>query len=148
MYPVHCIYLALNTVYINPTRLTVKMSVYALFLQIIHDRIRMHMSRSRLMWNSVPGGLYALPEFSSDPTLFPFYYSPLGEFVWICVCCSAQCSKTLLQWKLHHNSDRCFLLKQCVWHNIVLSRQHTRPAHSSVSPVRVCVFACACTVGA
>lgn len=99
MYPGHCIYLAFNTVYINHTRLTVKMSVYALFLQIIHDRIRMHMSRSRLMWNSVPGGLYALPEFSSDPTLFPFYYSPLGEFVctvYVCVvqlnavklCCS------------------------------------------------------------
>ncbi|XP_073711744.1 exostosin-1 [Misgurnus anguillicaudatus] len=48
-------------------------------LEIIHDRIRMHMSRSRLMWNAVPGGLYALPEFSSDPALFPFYYSPLGK---------------------------------------------------------------------
>uniref|UniRef100_A0A673IAR0 Exostosin-1-like n=1 Tax=Sinocyclocheilus rhinocerous TaxID=307959 RepID=A0A673IAR0_9TELE len=55
-------------------------------LEIIHDRIRTHMSRSRLMWNSLPGGLYALPEFSSDLTLFPFYYSTLGECVCVCVC--------------------------------------------------------------
>uniref|UniRef100_A0A8C1UEQ1 Glycosyl transferase 64 domain-containing protein n=1 Tax=Cyprinus carpio TaxID=7962 RepID=A0A8C1UEQ1_CYPCA len=48
-------------------------------LEIIHDRIRTHMSRSRLMWNYLPGGLYALPEFSSDLTLFPFYYSTLGK---------------------------------------------------------------------
>ncbi|CAM4690674.1 unnamed protein product [Leuciscus chuanchicus] len=48
-------------------------------LIIIHDRIRTHMTRSRMMWNSLPGGLYALPEFSSDLTLFPFYYSTLGK---------------------------------------------------------------------
>ncbi|XP_031437711.1 exostosin-1 [Clupea harengus] len=48
-------------------------------LEIIRDRIHSHISRSRLMWNSLPGGLYALPQFSTDPSMFPFYYSLLGK---------------------------------------------------------------------
>uniref|UniRef100_A0AAY5EX42 Exostosin GT47 domain-containing protein n=1 Tax=Electrophorus electricus TaxID=8005 RepID=A0AAY5EX42_ELEEL len=48
-------------------------------LEIIQDRIHTHMSRSKLMWNTLPGGLYALPQFSTEPTLFPFYYGLLGE---------------------------------------------------------------------
>uniref|UniRef100_A0AAY4DIB2 Uncharacterized protein n=1 Tax=Denticeps clupeoides TaxID=299321 RepID=A0AAY4DIB2_9TELE len=48
-------------------------------LEIIQDRVNSHISRSRLMWNSLPGGLYTLPEFSTDPSLFPFYFSTLGE---------------------------------------------------------------------
>uniref|UniRef100_A0AAY5ELC7 Exostosin GT47 domain-containing protein n=1 Tax=Electrophorus electricus TaxID=8005 RepID=A0AAY5ELC7_ELEEL len=47
-------------------------------LEIIQDRIHTHMSRSKLMWNTLPGGLYALPQFSTEPTLFPFYYGLLG----------------------------------------------------------------------
>lgn len=38
-----------------------------------------HVSRSRLLWNSLPGGLYALPQYSADPAQFPFYYAVLGE---------------------------------------------------------------------
>ncbi|XP_076128101.1 exostosin-1 [Alosa pseudoharengus] len=48
-------------------------------LEIIRDRIHSHISRSRLMWNALPGGLYALPQFSTDPSVFPFYYSMLGK---------------------------------------------------------------------
>ncbi|XP_030637856.1 exostosin-1 [Chanos chanos] len=48
-------------------------------LEIIQDRIHSHTSRSRMMWNALPGGLYTLPHFSSDPSLFPFYYSVLGK---------------------------------------------------------------------
>ncbi|KAF4092072.1 hypothetical protein AMELA_G00016780 [Ameiurus melas] len=48
-------------------------------LEIIQDRIYTYTSRSMLMWNSLPGGLYTLPRFSSYPTLFPFYYGLLGK---------------------------------------------------------------------
>uniref|UniRef100_A0A3Q3X4A8 Exostosin glycosyltransferase 1 n=1 Tax=Mola mola TaxID=94237 RepID=A0A3Q3X4A8_MOLML len=48
-------------------------------LEIIQDRIDSHVSRNRLLWNSLPGGLYALPQYSADPTQFPFYYSILGK---------------------------------------------------------------------
>ncbi|KAF7694465.1 exostosin-1 [Silurus meridionalis] len=48
-------------------------------LEIIQDRIYIYTSRSMLMWNSLPGGLYTLPRFSSYPTLFPFYYGLLGK---------------------------------------------------------------------
>ncbi|KAK3506845.1 hypothetical protein QTP70_029252 [Hemibagrus guttatus] len=47
--------------------------------KIIQDRIYTYTSRSMLMWNSLPGGLFTLPRFSSYPTLFPFYYGILGE---------------------------------------------------------------------
>ncbi|TWW68547.1 Exostosin-1a, partial [Takifugu flavidus] len=48
-------------------------------LEIIQDRVESHVSRSRLLWNSLPGGLYALPQYSADPAQFPFYYAILGE---------------------------------------------------------------------
>uniref|UniRef100_A0A4W5NQS3 Exostosin glycosyltransferase 1 n=1 Tax=Hucho hucho TaxID=62062 RepID=A0A4W5NQS3_9TELE len=48
-------------------------------LEIIQDRINSHISRNKLMWNSLPGGLYVLPQFSTDAAVFPFYYSSLGE---------------------------------------------------------------------
>ncbi|KAK3522393.1 hypothetical protein QTP86_008933 [Hemibagrus guttatus] len=47
--------------------------------KIIQDRIYTYTSRSMLMWNSLPGGLFTLPRFSSYPTLFPFYYGILGK---------------------------------------------------------------------
>lgn len=31
------------------------------------------------MWNSLPGGLLALPEYSTHLTHFPFYYLGLGN---------------------------------------------------------------------
>lgn len=48
--------------------------------QIIQDRVLQHSSRSSLMWNSHPGGLFALPQYSSNLGDFPFYYSGLGEW--------------------------------------------------------------------
>ncbi|KAM9421574.1 exostosin-1 [Salvelinus alpinus] len=48
-------------------------------LEIIQDRINSHISRNKLMWNSLPGGLYILPQFSTDAAVFPFYYSSLGK---------------------------------------------------------------------
>ncbi|KAI3364099.1 hypothetical protein L3Q82_010927, partial [Scortum barcoo] len=48
-------------------------------LEIIQDRVDSHVSRNRLLWNSLPGGLYALPQYSSDPAQFPFYYAILGK---------------------------------------------------------------------
>lgn len=47
--------------------------------QIIQDRVDSHVSRNRLLWNSLPGGLYALPQYSTDPAQFPFYYAMLGK---------------------------------------------------------------------
>lgn len=48
-------------------------------VQIIQDRVDSHVSRNRLLWNSLPGGLYALPQYSTDPAQFPFYYAILGK---------------------------------------------------------------------
>ncbi|XP_061756925.1 exostosin-1 isoform X2 [Nerophis ophidion] len=48
-------------------------------LEIIRDRVDSYVSRNRLMWNSLPGGLYALPQYSTDLTQFPFYYASLGK---------------------------------------------------------------------
>ncbi|XP_077600008.1 exostosin-1 isoform X2 [Stigmatopora nigra] len=48
-------------------------------LEIIRDRVDWTVSRNRLMWNSLPGALYALPQYSSDPARFPFYYAALGQ---------------------------------------------------------------------
>ncbi|XP_056437910.1 exostosin-1 [Gadus chalcogrammus] len=47
-------------------------------LEIIQDRVQAHVSRSGLLWNALPGGLYALPQFFTDPSRFPFYYAMLG----------------------------------------------------------------------
>ncbi|XP_029298855.1 exostosin-1b [Cottoperca gobio] len=47
-------------------------------LEIIQDRVLEHGSRSSLMWNSHPGGLLALPQYSGYLGDFPFYYATLG----------------------------------------------------------------------
>ncbi|XP_056153897.1 exostosin-1b [Lampris incognitus] len=47
-------------------------------LEIIQDRVLEHGSRSSLMWNSHPGGLFALPQYSAYLGDFPFYYATLG----------------------------------------------------------------------
>uniref|UniRef100_A0A3B5A5N1 Exostosin-1b n=1 Tax=Stegastes partitus TaxID=144197 RepID=A0A3B5A5N1_9TELE len=48
-------------------------------LEIIQDRVLEHSSRSSLMWNSHPGGLFALPQYSGYLGDFPFYYATLGQ---------------------------------------------------------------------
>ncbi|NWH17333.1 EXT1C protein, partial [Grus americana] len=47
--------------------------------QIIKDRLLPHRSRSRFLWNTLPGGLLALPDFSTHPGDFPFYYLRHGR---------------------------------------------------------------------
>uniref|UniRef100_A0AAV2K826 Glycosyl transferase 64 domain-containing protein n=1 Tax=Knipowitschia caucasica TaxID=637954 RepID=A0AAV2K826_KNICA len=48
-------------------------------IEIIQDRVDSHISRNHFLWNSLPGGLYALPQYSTDPSQFPFYYHRLGK---------------------------------------------------------------------
>ncbi|XP_049586376.1 exostosin-1a isoform X2 [Syngnathus scovelli] len=48
-------------------------------LEIIQDRVLQHKSRSKLMWNSLPGGLSALPQYSTYLGDFPFYYAKLEQ---------------------------------------------------------------------
>ncbi|NXX52064.1 EXT1C protein, partial [Scopus umbretta] len=48
-------------------------------LEIIKDRLLPHRSRSRFLWNRLPGGLLALPNFSTHPRDFPFYYLQHGS---------------------------------------------------------------------
>ncbi|XP_064587795.1 exostosin-like 1 [Zonotrichia leucophrys gambelii] len=43
-------------------------------LEIIRDRLDPARSRSRRLWNALPGGLLVLPEFSTHLGDFPFYY--------------------------------------------------------------------------
>lgn len=33
------------------------------------------------MWNSLPGGLFTLPQYSTHLRDFPFYYAKLGQSV-------------------------------------------------------------------
>ncbi|KAJ8290778.1 hypothetical protein GJAV_G00017400 [Gymnothorax javanicus] len=47
-------------------------------LEIIQDRLFRHMSRSSLMWNSLPGGLFVPPQYSSYLGDFPFFYAQMG----------------------------------------------------------------------
>lgn len=47
--------------------------------QIIKDRVFSHISRNKYMWNSLPGGLLVLPEYSTHLAHFPFYYLGLGN---------------------------------------------------------------------
>nr|XP_025953899.1 exostosin-like 1 [Dromaius novaehollandiae] len=48
-------------------------------LEIIRDRLSPHRSRARFFWNALPGGLLALPDFSTRPGDFPFYYLQQGS---------------------------------------------------------------------
>ncbi|NXM07350.1 EXT1C protein, partial [Tyrannus savana] len=48
-------------------------------LEIIKDRLSPHRSRSRFLWNTLPGGLLVLPDFSTHPGDFPFYYLQHGS---------------------------------------------------------------------
>uniref|UniRef100_A0A8D2NSC9 Exostosin GT47 domain-containing protein n=1 Tax=Zosterops lateralis melanops TaxID=1220523 RepID=A0A8D2NSC9_ZOSLA len=47
-------------------------------LEIIKDRLSPPRSRSRLLWNALPGGLLVLPDFSTHLGDFPFYYLQHG----------------------------------------------------------------------
>lgn len=33
------------------------------------------------MWNSLPGGLFTLPQYSTYLGEFPFYYAKLGQLI-------------------------------------------------------------------
>lgn len=58
-----------------------KISSSPVFMQIIQDRVLQHTSRSNLMWNSLPGGLFTLPQYSTYLGEFPFYYAKLGRLI-------------------------------------------------------------------
>lgn len=47
--------------------------------QIIKDRLLPHRSRPRFLWNEPPGGLLALPDFSTHIGDFPFYHLQHGR---------------------------------------------------------------------
>ena len=47
-------------------------------LQVIKDRVDRHLSRSQIMWNTSPGAMTLLPEFSDALHSYPFYYPQLG----------------------------------------------------------------------
>ncbi|XP_067150734.1 exostosin-1-like [Apteryx mantelli] len=53
--------------------------IFLFLFQIIQDRINSHITRNYVMWNAQPGGLYALPQFSTSLADFPFYYLALGR---------------------------------------------------------------------
>ncbi|NXX74756.1 EXT1C protein, partial [Urocolius indicus] len=48
-------------------------------LEVIKDRLLPYRSRSRFLWNALPGGLLALPNFSTYLGDFPFYYLQHGS---------------------------------------------------------------------
>ncbi|XP_075765173.1 exostosin-like 1 isoform X2 [Pelodiscus sinensis] len=48
-------------------------------LEIIKDRIFRRESRPKVMWNTLPGGLLVLPEFSTHLRDFPFYHLQHGS---------------------------------------------------------------------
>lgn len=74
------------------------------FVQIIQDRVLEHGSRSSLMWNSHPGGLFALPQYSGYLGDFPFYYATLGQWR-----IQTQRQHHKLYKVLLHNSNHAFL---------------------------------------
>uniref|UniRef100_A0A8C9YGL2 Glycosyl transferase 64 domain-containing protein n=1 Tax=Sander lucioperca TaxID=283035 RepID=A0A8C9YGL2_SANLU len=53
-------------------------------LEIIHDRVDSHVSRNRLLWNSLPGGLYALPQYSTDPAQRMIWLNAVIVVLWNC----------------------------------------------------------------
>jgi len=46
--------------------------------QVIKDRVTKHVVRSTFTWNTEPGSLVLLPEFSQSLDKFPFYWRHLG----------------------------------------------------------------------
>ncbi|XP_062449904.1 exostosin-like 1 isoform X2 [Rhea pennata] len=48
-------------------------------LEIVKDRLFPHRSRARIFWNALPGGLLALPDFSTRRGDFPFYHPQQGS---------------------------------------------------------------------
>lgn len=48
-------------------------------MQIIQDRVLQNTARSSVMWNTHPGGLFTLPQYSSYLGDLPFYYAGLGK---------------------------------------------------------------------
>ena len=48
-------------------------------IEVVKNRVDRHLMRPSFHWNSVPGAHFVLPEWSDQPSQFPFYYGPLGE---------------------------------------------------------------------
>ena len=55
-----------------------RLNIFSLWFQIIKDRIDRLLSRTKVMWNSMPGSTLVLPEFSDSLHAYPFYYAHLG----------------------------------------------------------------------
>lgn len=81
--------------------LTLFLSLY----QIIHDRVLQHAARSNLMWNSLPGGLYSLPQYSSYLGDFPFHYAKLGE----------SCNYLQIDLNVHQSSSMWMVMNLVLW---------------------------------
>lgn len=52
--------------------------IVATTLEILKDRVSKH-TRSPVLWNTFPGALALLPEYSDTLSPFPFFYHPLGR---------------------------------------------------------------------
>ncbi|CAI9739292.1 exostosin-1a-like [Octopus vulgaris] len=50
-----------------------------LLLQILKDRIYTSMARNLMLWNSMPGAHFIMPEYSDAAITYPFYYRQLGR---------------------------------------------------------------------
>lgn len=65
----------------NPQKTYIRIFFASVYVQIIQDRVLQHTSRSNPMWNSLPGGLFTLPQYSTYLGDFPFYYAKLGQLI-------------------------------------------------------------------
>lgn len=48
-------------------------------LEILKDRIYSHMARNQMLWNTMPGAHFIMPEYSDAAITYPFYYKKLGR---------------------------------------------------------------------
>lgn len=52
--------------------------IFIVIRQIIKDRVIKHPARPLFTWNTLPGSLVIMPEFSQTLDKFPFYWHQLG----------------------------------------------------------------------
>lgn len=71
-----CFYLKSSSI---PNTIYIFYSVRLVWFQVIRDRITQYMSRSLVMWNTLPGGPWLLPSFSDTLQSFPFFYPQMGS---------------------------------------------------------------------
>lgn len=53
--------------------------IFFFLLQILKDRIYTSMARNLMLWNSMPGAHFIMPEYSDAAITYPFYYRQLGR---------------------------------------------------------------------